>query len=177
LEIGINPNTGVFQMPTVWNPTKETVVTKMQGSWFTFKPDAKKSMDEDKCRFITEHRKETGLVILSPEFDPMSESYTEGYDKTPEGQAKLEEYREQGINNMLAYHRDIIRNNQVSLRKDMAKANPTGDPSRMIALEMSKGERHSLEIVAKYQRAKQDQHDSKIKEIEALLDEVGPIGE
>lgn len=164
-------------MSIVWNPTKELVSTKMQGAWFTFKPDMKKAMDEDKCRFITEHRKNEGLVVLPNEFDPMSEHYIEGYEKTPDGIAILEQKRAEGIESLLAFHRDIVKNNQVSLRKDMARANPEGDSARLIALEMSPGEIRSLELIAKYQKAKQDAGDSRIKEIQKLLDAAGPIGE
>lgn len=164
-------------MPLVYNPTKELVSTKMQGAWFTFKPEMKKSMDADKCRYIEEARKETGLVILPNEFDPQSEHYVEGYDKTPEGLAKLEECRLQGISNLLAHHYAIMKNNQVSLRRDMAHKYPDGDSKRLTALEMSSGELESLKLVAKYQQFKQDGANTKLQEINKLLENIGPISE
>lgn len=159
----------------VWNPTQETVSTKMQGAWFTFKPEAKRVMDADKGRFITENRKETGLVVLPPQFNAQADEYIEGFDKSEEGLAILEKMRHQGIDNLVNHHRDIIKNNQVSLRKDMARANPNGDANRLIALEMSPGELASLQIVSKYQKAKQDFNDQKITEINKLLEQVGPV--
>lgn len=164
-------------MPVVWNPTEELVSTKMQGSWFTFKPNSRKVMENDKCQFIESNRKETGLVILPTQFDPISDHYVEGYEKTEEGKKILVTLKEQGIENLLAFHKDIIRNNQVALRKDIAKANPQGDPARLIALEMSKGEIESLKLVSKYQKANKDNADMKIKEIQKMLEEAGPIGD
>lgn len=164
-------------MAIVWNPTKESVSTKMQGSWFTFKPEQRKAMDDVKCRFIEEERKETGLVVLPSKFDPMADDYSEGFDKTEEGQAILETLRAKGIENLLAYHKDVIRNNQVSLRRDMAHKYPDGDSARLTAVEMSSGELASLQIVAKYQKAKSDVQDQKVKEINKLLDTVGPLGD
>lgn len=164
-------------MGMVWNPTKETVTTKMQGNWFTFKPDMKKRMDDEKCKFITQERKETGLVILPAQFDGENENYIEGFEKTPEGVEVLEKLRNDGINNLLDFHRTIIRNNQVSLRRDMAHRYPDGDSQRLTMLEMSPGELKSLELVAKYQKEKQDKNAQKIKEINELLEIAGPIGD
>lgn len=164
-------------MAIIWNPTKETISTRMQGAWFTFKPDVKKTMDDAKCRFIESERKDTGLVVLPDQFDPQSEAYVEHYDKTPEGTATLEQKREEGIRNLLDYHREIIRNNQVSLRRDLAHKYPDGDSKRLTALEMSKGEIESLQLIAKYQKSKMDGNEAKINEISKLLDLVGPIGE
>ncbi len=163
--------------PVVLNPTQEVVTTKMQGAWFTFKPDSRKPMDEDKCRFIAESRKDTGLVILPDQFNSMSEAYIEGFDKTAEGKAILEAKRAEGIANLLDHHKDIIRNNQVSLRKDLVAKFPTGDQGRMALLEMSEGEQNSLRMVAKYQKSKQDVNDSRVKELEKLLAEAGPVSE
>ena len=164
-------------MALVWNPTREIVSTKIAGSWFTFKPDTRKAMDEDKCRFISENRKDTGLVILPDQFDPLSEHHIPGFDDTAEGRAVLEQKAAEGIEGLLSFHKDIIRNNQVALRKDLATKYPNGDHGRMVALEMSSGEIHSLEMVAKYQKAKEDNKDAKLKEVQKLLDAVGPMAE
>lgn len=164
-------------MAIIWNPTKETVHTKMQGSWFTFKPDSRKRMEEDKARFITENRKETGLVVLPASFEMEDGAFNTELANTPEGKQVLEAKRQEGVSNLIAFHKDIVRNNQISFRRDMAKVNPEGDSAKLALLEMSEGERKSLEIVSKYQKEKNDAADQRVKELQQLLDEAGPLGE
>ena len=149
----------------VYNATNESQTVRLQGAFFTFKPKQMKLMSADKADFIASQRKEYGLVVL-PEAFLDSE-----YKDTPEGQALLAEATKQGIDNLISFHRDIIRNNQVSLRRDLAQADEKIDP----AILMSKGELNSLELVAKYQVTGDDSEQKKLDHVKELMKTIGPV--
>lgn len=164
-------------MAKVWNPTEETVRTVMFGNHFEFKPGQMKNMQEHFGRFVEMHRKEDGLVTLPPEFDPFDEErYREGYEKTPEGQKILAEKKKEGIQNLINHHLWIVQNNQVSLRNDLVKKDPHTDPVKLSALAASKGEVESMRLVAKYQKLSKDDNSVRVREVEKLMEEIGPIG-
>ena len=164
-------------MSRIWNPTEETVETKMFGSYFTFKPGQMKTMQEHFAKFIEMNRKETGLVTLPDEFDTMNEeTYIEGYDKTPEGKEILAKKKKQGIENLLAHYSQIVYNNQVSLRRDLAHKDPHTDAVKLSAINASSGELEAMRLVAKYQKLKLDDQGAKVSEVEKLMKEIGPIG-
>jgi hypothetical protein len=162
-------------MGRVWNPTEEKVSTMMQGAWFTFAPGTFKTMDENKCNFIRTNRKETGLIVLADQFDPSSDQYIEGYEKTEEGKALLLQAKEDGINNLVEHHMSIVHNNQVSLRNDLAHKNPAADPVRLAGLQASKGELESMRLVAKYKGKASDSPAKKLDEITKLMEKIGPL--
>lgn len=165
-------------MAKVWNPTEEPVTTKIFGSYFEFKPNSMKTItNEHIAKFIESNRKETGLVVLPPQFDPLAEDlYIEGYEKTPEGKAALAEKRKEGIQNLINFHTQIIYNNQVSLRNDLVHKDPHTDPVKLAAINASQGELESMRLVAKYQKLRLDGNDAQVKEVEKLMDQIGPIG-
>lgn len=160
----------------VYNPTEEKVATLVQGSWFTFAPGALKTMDQVKAQFIAMHRKETGLMIVYDDrFIANSDQYTPGFEKTAEGQAVLAPLREEGINNLISHHMEVIRNNQVSLRQDLAHKYPTADAAKLAAVNASKGEVESMRLVSKYKKKNKDNDAKRVDEITKLMDEIGPF--
>lgn len=164
-------------MPRIWNPTEERIETRIFGNHFEFKPNQFKIMKPEFADFITQARGYTGLVVLPPQFDPQDEEhYVEGYDKTPEGKAILAEKKSEGINKLLSHYQDIVRNNQVSLRNDLVKKDPHTDPIKLAAIEASRGEMDAMRLVAKYSKQSKDSNDAKVKEVEKLMSEIGPIG-
>lgn len=151
----------------IFNATNETVTVKAAGNFFTFKPkEIKFFYNTDIAGFIAGERKHLGLIALPEEFveDP-------GYEKTAEGQMKLKDLEEIGLDAFLAHHRSIIANNQVSLRQDLEKANLKIDP----ALLASKGELDSMRTVAKYQRQEEDRAQQRVDEVKELMKKVGTI--
>lgn len=162
-------------MPKVWNPTEEKVETRIFGNHFEFSPGQMKNMKPEFADFVSTNRKETGLVVLPGPFDPMNEEeYREGFDKTPEGKAILEQKKEEGIRNLVEHLRWKVYNNQVSLKRDLAHHDPSNDPKRLAAIEASPGELEAMRTLAKYQRKKMDGAEKKAAEIEKLLEDVGP---
>lgn len=161
----------------VWNPTEENVSTRIHGSWFSFAPGAKKSFHRPGFgHFIEQNRKETGLVILPPQFNPNSDQFIEGYESTAEGKKILEEKRTLGINNLIDFHLAVVRNNQVCLAQDIARQYGSPDTgARMAKYEASKGELESMRLVAKYKGKAQGHAQQKAEEIEKLMKQIGPV--
>jgi hypothetical protein len=75
---------------------------------------------------------------------------------------------EQALERYVARHREIIYNNQVSLRRDLEVANIKADP----AVFASKGEIESMRLVAKYQKRTEDAEQAKIDEVKKLMGQV-----
>ena len=165
-------------MGRVYNPLDEDVSLCIQGSWFNFPKGQLKSITQkDKVNFIARDRQYTGLVVLPPEFDPHDEEdrFIEGYEKTPAGKAVLEEARIKGINALIEFHMQVVRNNQVSLRQDLAHKYPSADAAKLAALDASKGELESMRLVAKYKGKSSDNAQRKVDEIEKLMQDIGPV--
>ncbi len=161
----------------VYNPTEEDITTVINGSFFAFKPGAIKQMRAAQAHFVGTNRQETGLVVVDDaRFIPSDQdSYIPGFEKTPEGKAVLEPLREKGINNLIEHLSWVIRNNQVSLRQDLADRYPTGDSGKMAAASASKGEIEAMRLVKKYKGKTKNNAAKQVEEIEALMKEIGPV--
>lgn len=163
-------------MPKVYNATEEEVSVCCQGSWLSFKPGQLKTVTQpEKANFIARDRQYTGLVVLPEEFDPQAESFIEGYEKTEPGKKILAEAKTKGINALIEFHMDIVRNNQVSLRQDLAHHYPSADAAKLAALDASKGEIESMRLVAKYKGKSSDNAQRRVEEVEELMNKIGPI--
>ena len=160
---------------TVWNPTEEKVSTRIHGNWFTFAPGQFKVMDIEKASFIQTNRRETGLVVLPAQFCSSREEYIEGYAQTEEGKAILSQKRDEGIQGLIDHHMNIVKNNQVSLRQDLAHRYPSADFDKLCKLEASKGELESMRLVAKYKGKASDSGAKKVEEIDKLMKAIGPV--
>lgn len=161
----------------VYNPTEEEVTTVIHGNFFTWKPGQVKQIGANKAQFVDTNRKETGLVVVTDKrFIPAEQDYyVPGFEKTEEGKKVLAPLKEQGINNLIAYLMDIIRNNQVSLRQDMAGKWPTGDAAKMAAAGASKGELEAMRMVAKYKKKTPENAARQVEEVEKLMEAIGPF--
>jgi hypothetical protein len=160
----------------VYNPTEETVATRIQGNWFTFAPGAIKTMEASRGEFVAMHRKETGLVVVrDTRFIAGLESYEPGFEKTEEGKKILAPLKEEGISNLINALMDKIRNNQVSLRQDLAHKYPSGDAAKLAALHASDAEIEAMRLVKKYKARNKDNDARKVDEVEKLMTEIGPF--
>ncbi len=119
----------------VYNATEEEVTTTINGSFFTWKPGQIKQMRAPQAEFVDSNRKELGLVVVrDPRFIPSEDQYILGFEKTPKGLEVLAPLRTLGINSFVAHLMWIVRNNQVSLKQDVANKYPTGDSAKLAAL-------------------------------------------
>jgi hypothetical protein len=153
-------------MPIVYNTTEEAQTFKVYGKWFTFSPGQKKAMSEDIASFIGQERRDQGMMILPQEFEDSPE-----YATTEEGKAELERLKSQGVGHYIDFHRAIIRNNQISLRRDLGKGGTQIDPGT----EVSPGELNSMRLVAKYQIKRNDEKQNNVDEVKKLMTAVGVI--
>lgn len=149
-------------MALVFNATAETISVKVYGNYFTFKPKQIKTLQDNVAHEMVTSRSEDGLVGLSPEFEDPT------YKTTPEGKAAYETAEKQGVDAFIAKQRGLIYNNQVSLRRDLERANLKYDPS----IEASKGELEAMRLVAKYQKSMEDSNQAKADEIKELMRKI-----
>lgn len=161
----------------VYNPTEEEITTTINGSFFTWKPGQVKQMRAGQADFVDTNRRDLGLVRVSdPRFIPADqENYIPGFEKTPEGLAVLAPLREKGINNLVQHLMDIIRNNQVSLRQDLANKYPTGDSAKLAAAYASPAEIEAMRKVVRYKKKTDNNAAKQVEEIESLMQQIGPI--
>lgn len=161
----------------VFNPTEEEVTTTINGSFFTWKPGQIKQMRAGQAQFVDTSRKELGLVMLEdPRFIPAEQDkYIPAFEKSDEGKKVLEPLREIGIKNLVDNLMSVIRNNQVSLRQDLANKYPTGDSAKLAAAHASPAEINAMRLVAKYKRKNKDNAAKQVDEIEKLMQDIGPF--
>lgn len=161
-------------MPIVVNATQETITIKIVGNYFTFGPGKSKTLNKDLALWIqtSEGAKGCGLAVL-PDMYQEGEEIDDITDEDMKGRrAHLEELKVQACDDALQEyikkHRQIIYNNQVSLRQDLEKQNIKADPAAFA----SKGELEAMRLVAKYQKRAEDAEQSKIDEVKRLMRNV-----
>lgn len=161
----------------VYNPTEEEVTTTLSGHFFNWKPGQIKQVRKELADFVDTNRKETGLVkVEDRRFIPAEQDhYVPGFEKTKEGQEVLAPLREKGINNLVEHLMYIIRNNQISLRQDLAGKYPTGDSGAMAAAWASPAELEAMRKVAKYKKKTPNNAAKQVEEVKNLMNEIGPI--
>lgn len=150
-------------MPLIYNTTEETQSTKAAGNWFTLKPGQTKMVNDNIAHFISQERRETGIVVLPVEFDEPEHRLTD------EGKAQMLALKEEGIRSFVAGLESRVRNNQVSLRRDLERANIKVDP----AIEASSGEMEAYKLLAKYKKSGEDQVQKRKDEVAELLKQIG----
>lgn len=133
-------------MALIMNATNENVHILVHGNHFEFKPKQIKMFQEHVSRFIETERQDKGLVSLPAEFEEPE------FKASEEGKKILAEKEEQGINNFCKALRQVIYNNQVSLRRDLEMANIKASPETYA----SDGEMKAMELLVKYQRRDED---------------------
>lgn len=158
----------------VYNATEEEITTTIHGSFFTWKPGQIKQMRAPQAHFVGTNRQALGLVVVDdPRFIPSEETYVMNFDKTEEGKKILEPLRELGIKNLIDSLMSIIRNNQVSLRQDLANKYPTGDSAKLAAAYASPAEVEAMRMVAKYKKKNKDNAAKQVEEVEKLMGDIG----
>lgn len=149
----------------VMNASSQEQSVRVYGSWFTFKPDQIKDMNEDKGMFLTIQCNYLGFVGLP---DAISEDLE--FKNSEEGQRIIAEAKKQGVKNRIQYLERLKQNELVALQRDIDRAGLKYNAR----LEMSDGMMQNLEELASYKTKQQDENQDKldrISEIEKLLGE------
>ncbi len=152
-------------MALVMNALEEEVSVKARGNYFTFKPNQIKIMDDDLAQFLITERAEDGLVSLPETLEDPELRLTE------EGKDIIRTAKRLGIANKVKKLKEIIYNNQVSLRQDLERANIKVDP----AVYATDAEKKAMREYAKYQQAGKDEEGNAVKEVKELMKDVGDI--
>jgi hypothetical protein len=164
-------------MPIAINVTEETItIPVVGGHYFTFKPGAKKTITNPAvANFIKQERKGQGIAILpdlrtAEEFeDPDSVTATELKERETAAAEETKKIMADALSDYTARLRSVIKNNQVSLARDLARANYKHGPEH----EMSDGELEAMKLLAKYDRKGKDAQQERLNEIEKLKKEIG----
>jgi len=146
------------------NALDEDQTTIVHGKHFTFKGKQIKPFQNDNIAdVILRERKEYGFVEI-PKMENEDEGAIEDYDRSPAGQALIEEKRKEGIEAYCARLRRTIYNLKVSLKKDMSLKNMNMDPLELA----SDGDIKNMELLVKYQSKKEDASQVKLDKARKL---------
>lgn len=156
----------------VYNPTSEEVKVQAYGNWFSFKPGQYKEMRVEIAEFLTVQKSYLGLVGL-PSFitqdipaDEATDAEKESY-KTRKADA-IAEAKRVGIERRIKHLNNIVKNLEVSLRKDMESKNIKIDAHIMA----TDGEMLAYKELAKYKSASQDESLKRVEELKKLKEQI-----
>lgn len=162
-------------MALVINATEEHVTVQVAGNYFNWKPGQEKTIRSPEiANFIATERRGCGLAILPDVLTPDEESGD--VEITAEELAERRASRDgakkaacaQALRDYIDHKRQIIKNNQVSLARDLARADYKYGPEH----EMSDGEFLAMELVAKYDAKGKDASQERLDQIEKLKKQI-----
>lgn len=162
-------------MPLVINATEETITVQIAGNYFTWKPGQKKTIrNENVARFISTEKRGCGLAVVpdltsQAEDDGDIEVSAEQMAERKSAQSEVEKQAIQEARNAYVQRlREVVKNNQVSLARDLARADYKYGPEH----EITDGELGAMRLVAKYERKGQDASEERLKEVEKLKKQI-----
>lgn len=149
-------------MPYIMNSLDETVTTQAHGKWFSWKPQEVKIFhNEAIARFIAQSRRELGLVEV-PEHVMELDKTSQEYKK------EIYEIRKAGISSYVAKQNSIVRNLEISLRRDYETSGQKGN----FLFEASKGELQAYKNLKKYREFEAQEHLNIADEIQKVREEL-----
>lgn len=162
-------------MPKVINVTDEEISIQARGHWFNWKPGQEKTIrDEQLARFIEIERRGYGLAVL-PDLTTQEEDDgdiivppEEMIARKTRQEVKKQEACRLALDAYVARHRDIIKNAQISLARDLAHKDYKYDAAN----DYSDGELNAMRLVAKYDRKGKDAAQERIDEIKRLEKQI-----
>lgn len=149
-------------MAYIMNALDEEVRTQAHGKWFTWKPQEIKTIhNENLARFLAQHRGEEGLVEIP---DSIMEMDKTGF----EYKQAIYERRKDGVTKFVSKQNFIVRNLEMSLRRDYETSGQKGN----FLFEASTGELAAYKNLKKYKQFEQEQKLNVADEIQKLRDEI-----
>lgn len=162
-------------MALVINATEENVTVQVAGNYFNWKPGQEKTIRNNEiAQFIQTERRGSGLAVLP---DVLTADEDAGdVEVTAEELATRRAERDAGkkeacalaLRNYINHKREIIKNNQVSLARDLARADYKYGPEH----EMTDGEFLAMELVAKYDKKGKDASQDRLDAIEKMKAQI-----
>lgn len=162
-------------MALIINATEEKVTVQVAGNYFNWNPGQEKTIrNNDIAQFIATERRGSGLAVLP---DVLTAEEDSGdVEITAEELATRRTARDAGkkeacaiaLRDYIDHKRQIIKNNQVSLARDLARADYKYGPEH----EMSDGEFEAMELVAKYDLKGKDASQERLDAIEKMKKQI-----
>jgi hypothetical protein len=149
-------------MAYIMNALDESVSTQAHGKWFSWKPQEIKMLhNEQLARFLSQNRGEEGLVEVP-------ESLMEIDKNSEEFKTKIYEIRKSGIMKFVAKQNSIVRNLEISLRRDYETSGQKGN----FLFEASKGELEAYKKLKKYKEFEAKEQINVADEIQKIRQEL-----
>lgn len=155
---------------TIANATKENISVKVAGNWFNWGPEKSRVIQNDGiAKFIQMELTDSGLYVVPTLVGEEEEITPEELELRKEAAKEtIELAKQNALDRYIAKHRQVIYNNQVSLRRDLEMASIKADPAAFA----SDGEINSMRLVAKYQKNAEDAEQAKIDEVKKIMGQV-----
>ncbi len=149
-------------MPYIMNALEDKVTTMAHGKYFTFNPSEIKQIHNlNLANFFSQYRGEDGLVEVRDEVMELDKN-------SPEFKAAIYECRKQGIAKFVQKQNYIIRNLEMSLRRDYETSGQKGN----FLFEASKGELAAYKNLKKYKEFEATEQLNTADEIAKIREEL-----
>lgn len=149
-------------MPYIMNSLDVPVKTMVHGKYFTFNPQEIKIFHNEKiAEFIAQMRGEDGLVAVP-------DSVMELEKNSNEYRQAIYNLRKEGVTKFVRKQNYIVRNLEMSLRKDYETSGQKGN----FLFEASKGELEAYKNIKKYKEFEQEEKLNTADEIQKLREEI-----
>lgn len=154
-------------MPYIMNALDEKVTTQAHGKYFTWAPQEIKMLHSlNLAQFLSQHRGEEGLVEVP-------EALMELPKNTKEYSDGILAKRKEGIEKYVRKQNSIIRNLEISLRRDYETSGQKGN----FLFEASKGELEAYKNLKKYKEFESSEQLNVADEIQKIRGELYGDGE
>lgn len=149
-------------MAYIMNALDQKVQTQAQGAWLSWAPgEIKVIHNENKAKFLAQLRGEEGLVEIPEDIMTLDKS-------SMEYKQAIFEKRKEGIAKFVQKQNYIVRNLEMSLRRDYETSGQKGD-YRFLA---SKGELEAYKQLKKYQEFEREEQLNVADEIQKLQQDI-----
>jgi len=149
-------------MPYIMNALDTPVKAQVHGKYFTFNPQEIKIFHNEKiAEFIAQYRGEDGLVAVPDAVMELQKDSQEWKDA-------IYEKRKEGITKFIAKQNWIVRNLEMSLRRDYETSGQKGN----FLFEASKGELEAYKNIKKYKEFEQEQRLNTADEIQKIRNDI-----
>ncbi len=163
-------------MALVINATDEEISIQITGKWFTFTPAQRKTIrNASIARVIESDRRGCGLAVVQ---DLLTQEEDDGdvqineedlKQRKDERESQIKSACKSALDAYIARKRETIKNAQVSLARDLQRA----DYKYGAEHEYSDGEVDAMRLVAKYDKRGKDDIEKRLNEIKSLEKQIG----
>lgn len=149
-------------MPYIMNCLQDKVTTQAHGKYFTWTPGEIKTLHNlNLAQFLAQHRGEEGLIDIPEQVMELDKN-------SPEFKTALAERRKEGVAKYVRKLNQVIRNLEMSLRRDYETSGQKGN----FLFEASKGELAAYKELKKYKEYESQEQLNVADEIQKVRAEL-----